>query len=871
LSESSTLDRLRAALTGRYEIVREVGSGGMATVYLAMDVRHQRRVALKVLRPELSATMGPERFLQEVRVTANLQHPHILPLFDSGEADGFLYYVMPFVEGESLRDRLTREGELPVAEAARLLRDVVDALASAHALGIVHRDVKPENILLSGRHAMVTDFGVAKAVSEATGRHRLTTMGVALGTPAYMAPEQAAADEHIDHRADVYAVGAVAYELLTGKPPFTGRTPQQVLAAQVTERPARVTEHRTAVPPGLETLVMRCLEKKPADRWQKAEEMLPHLEAFATPSGGVTPTQMLPVARASAAPRWLKVGVPAAGAAALAAALWAAWPALRSSEASPDVSAETSTDEPRRLIVVPLENLTGDSTVNVWAQLAAEWMGRAIDQPRPVDVVPSSAVRDAIRAIGPDASVAALAERLDARWAVAGSLARTGDQVRFEVEVRDMVSGERMRSLDPVVGPVDSVEAVVGRLADAAAAAAVALLDPGAPPWLASSTLAPSVQVFRDYIAQGEIFCRGLGAESIEAGNRILAQAPDFIPVLQLNRVAASNLGRNALADSLTQRLEGMRNRMTAIELADQDWMWGNIYGDPARALRGADAAYRLDPAAWGYLGGLTYMRQNRLEGALERFLAVDLDSSCNSDWVPWWSNAASTYHLLGRHEEELTLARGGLERFPGARGILDRELWALAALGRVQAVDSLLDFVDGLPRAADDGNRAAAVALELRAHGHAEAADAAAQRAIDWYAAVPATDQRGNRGGALYVAGRWAEAEALFAALLGTQPENPTYLRRRGVALAKLGRRDEALEMGRRLEALHGRPNIDGVHVAGQAEIAAALGERDEAVRLLRRAFDVGYGYSVAIHREPAFQDMWGYAPWENLVRPRP
>jgi serine/threonine-protein kinase len=301
--------RLRAALADRYEIVREVGSGGMATVYLATDIRHQRRVALKMLRPELSATMGPERFLQEVRVTANLQHPHVLPLFDSGDADGFLYYVMPFVDGESLRERLSREGELPVADAARLLRDVVDALASAHQLGIVHRDVKPENIMLSGRHAMVTDFGVAKAVSEATGRHKLTTFGVALGTPAYMAPEQAAADEHIDHRADIYAVGSVAYELLTGKPPFSGRTPQQILAAQVTEKPVAVTEHRSAVPPGLETLVMRCLEKKPADRWQRAEEMLPLLEAFATPSGGVTPTQMLPVAPARASRTWVRAGV----------------------------------------------------------------------------------------------------------------------------------------------------------------------------------------------------------------------------------------------------------------------------------------------------------------------------------------------------------------------------------------------------------------------------------------------------------------------------------------------------------------------------------------------------------------------------------
>ena len=209
----------------------------MATVYLAHDVKHDRKVAVKVLRPELAATLGPERFLQEIRIAANLQHPHILPLYDSGEADGFLYYVMPYVAGESLRDRLAKEGELPVTDVVRILSEILDALAKAHSAGVVHRDIKPDNVMLSDRHALVTDFGVAKAVSEATGRQQLTTAGVALGTPTYMAPEQAAADPHIDHRADIYSVGAVAYELLTGRPPFLGTTPQMILSAHLSDHP----------------------------------------------------------------------------------------------------------------------------------------------------------------------------------------------------------------------------------------------------------------------------------------------------------------------------------------------------------------------------------------------------------------------------------------------------------------------------------------------------------------------------------------------------------------------------------------------------------------------------------------------------------
>nr|MDQ3081383.1 serine/threonine protein kinase [Gemmatimonadota bacterium] len=202
----------------------------MATVYLATDLRHERQVAVKVLRPDLSASIGSERFFQEIRIAARLGHPHIVPLLDSGAVGSeraTLYYVMPYITGESLRQRLAREGELPVPDAVRIMRDVADALAHAHEHGVVHRDIKPENILLSGRHALVTDFGVAKAVSDAAGRSRVTTAGVALGTPAYMAPEQAVADPHVDHRADVYALGVVGYEMVAGEPPFTGATPQQ--------------------------------------------------------------------------------------------------------------------------------------------------------------------------------------------------------------------------------------------------------------------------------------------------------------------------------------------------------------------------------------------------------------------------------------------------------------------------------------------------------------------------------------------------------------------------------------------------------------------------------------------------------------------
>ena len=316
MSEASS--RLSAALADRYALERELGQGGMATVYLAEDLKHHRKVALKVLRPEIAVTVGAGRFAREIEVAARLQHPNILPLLDSGEIEGFFFYVMPYVEGESLRERLARGGELPIQDAVRILMEVADALSEAHAHGVVHRDIKPDNVMLRGRHALVADFGVAKAVTEATGQQLLTSTGVALGTPTYMAPEQAMADRNQDHRVDIYALGVLGYELLTGRAPFSATTAQEMLAAHVTAVPDPVERYRPMVSPALAQVVMKCLAKKPADRWQTAEELLQHLEPLATPSGGTTPAQTRPIIALENVPRWGKWAAGVAGVAVIA-------------------------------------------------------------------------------------------------------------------------------------------------------------------------------------------------------------------------------------------------------------------------------------------------------------------------------------------------------------------------------------------------------------------------------------------------------------------------------------------------------------------------------------------------------------------------
>jgi Tol biopolymer transport system component/tRNA A-37 threonylcarbamoyl transferase component Bud32 len=327
--------RLTAALGDRYRVDRRIGQGGMAAVYLADDLKHDRRVAIKVLHEDLGATLGPERFLAEIKTTARLQHPHILPLLDSGSAGGLLYYVMPYVEGESLRDRLEREKQLPIDDAIRIAREIADALGAAHAVGVIHRDIKPENILLQGGHALVADFGIALAVQSA-GAGRMTQTGLSLGTPQYMAPEQAMGDKSVDARADIYSLGAVTYEMLIGEPPFTGATVQAIVAKVINADPEPPTMMRKTVPSHVEEAVLHALAKLPADRPATAA-------AFVAALGGTGTHRATTSAGRNVAPiRTNRVAMMVGGALAVLAGVAIGWTMSRAGEAEGSSSVSRS-------------------------------------------------------------------------------------------------------------------------------------------------------------------------------------------------------------------------------------------------------------------------------------------------------------------------------------------------------------------------------------------------------------------------------------------------------------------------------------------------------------------------------------------------
>jgi eukaryotic-like serine/threonine-protein kinase len=462
---SDVATRLSNALAGRYRVERELGAGGMATVYLAHDIRHDRDVAIKVLHPELGAAIGAERFLREIRVAASLHHPNIVPLYDSGEADGTLYYVMPVAGGESLRGRLLRNGALPTADAVRLAREVASGLDYAHRHGVVHRDIKAENVLLHEGHALIADFGIAKALNAARTQDgavntTLTQAGGSIGTPAYMAPEQAVADT-VDHRTDLYAWGLLTYELLAGAHPFARHTtPQTLITAHLTEPPPPFKES-DRVPPPLAALVMQCLEKDPSRRPGSAAEVLAALDAVATtstPAPSIASPATAPAATRSSRRRTVAIAA-VAGLVMLAVA--AAWLARDGERAT----AATAAPAEESLAVLPLANLSGDKADDYFGIGLAEEITRAL-------------AKNGVRVIGRVSAATLQAKGLDER-AIArelgvtslltGAVQRAGGQLRINMTLVSATDGA-VRWTEKYDRPITNVFAVQDEIARTVAA-----------------------------------------------------------------------------------------------------------------------------------------------------------------------------------------------------------------------------------------------------------------------------------------------------------------------------------------------------------------------------------------------------------------
>jgi tetratricopeptide (TPR) repeat protein len=842
--------RFAEALGDRYRLIRELGTGGTAVVFLAEDLKHRRRVAVKVLRPAVAGVLGPERFLREIEIVATLTHPHILPLHDSGEASGLLYYVMPYVEGLTLRTLLDQRSHLPLAEAVALTIEVAGALDYAHQRGIVHRDIKPENILLEEGHAVVSDFGIARARDVAASSD-LTGEYMVIGTPRYMSPEQRLASEEVDARSDVYSLGLVLQEMLAGEPPITGPTPA-ITPVRRTARPLPSLRNlRPAVARPIERALDRALATDPADRFQTTAEFAQALRA--------------PVRRRRV---MLVVGL---GALLVGAVL-----------ARGLIPVAVPGPHPNRIVVTEFANQTGLPRLDRLGLIAADWLTAGLQQTGLLEVVPSDAALQASRTIERELaarpgtrSAPTLVGVTGAGQQVSGTFTLEGDSLVLHIQVHDAVRGRDLGPIDPVKTLAATPEAVLPEARSRLMGFLASSLDQRLITFVGRPARPPTWTAYLEASEGLEAYVRNDFEAAAARSQRAFALDSTFAAPLVIASISLSNLGRFGAADSVLDILERHRARLSPHQQRWFEYRRALMAGRHEAALAAVREVAREEPASKAvYNHALQALQTGHLDEALAALQSLPPRGGPMLGWVSYWDLLGTIHHLRGEHEAELEAGREAQTANPTRKLAVLPSLRGFAALGRLAEVDSLLAAANRLPRdaAVSEGDLLREVAQELAAHGHPDAA------ARYWERSLLASPPGGPgdpaeallRAATLYALERLVEASRPLDSLLGSVASPPPdAIGLRGVLAARQNDPARARVLARRLAAIPPRYNF-GIPTVWRARIAAALGQRDSAVTLLRQAFAEGREYDLWLHRDQDLAPLRDYPPFLELTRPK-
>ncbi len=750
-------DQLQHTLGDAYTLERELGGGGMSRVFLAREVALGRQVVIKVLPPETAAQLSTERFKREIALAAQLQQAHIVPLLSAGEANGLPYYTMPFVAGESLRARLGREGALPIGEAIGILKEVARALAYAHQHGIVHRDIKPDNVLLSGGSAMVTDFGVAKALSASanSGTDGLTSVGVALGTPAYMAPEQVSADPLVDHRADLYAWGVMAYELLTGQPPFAGLPPQALLAAHINEVPEALAKRRSSVPAPLASLVMKCLEKRAADRPQTAGEIVQALEAIGTPSGESRPATPSVAGGAALGSRWARPGARVA-AAALVVVLGGV--SLVMSRQPPRVGSAA-----KSIAVLPFEDLAASKENAFFSEGITIEITNAVSRLPGLTVTPYALVRaDTARGL----DIRRAGRELRVGWLLQGTIQRSAERVRINATLIDAANGFHVIWSTKYDNDFKDIFAVQDTIGHAIVNALQVRLAGGA--------AAPVVRVATTSAEAHALYLQGLYAWNRRTPATIRQAISYFEQAIQKDPQYAQAYAGVGMAYMVLP--------------AYADASAAEMFAKAEAAARRALAIDSTSVEAYATVGYADFSRYRNAsaERALLRALALDSTFATAHQWY------AQLLSRFGRHDKAVAEARRALTLEPQSAGIRSALFGVLYGAHRLsEAETTARQFI-----VLDPGNTIAHSELvaTLLAQGRNDEAITATRRGLE-VAEKRQSLPVAMLGLAYVAAGQPAQARELLRELLARARHEPVSAA--GIALIydALGERDNALQ----------------------------------------------------------------------------
>ncbi len=880
------LDTLRESLAPRYDVEREIGTGGMARVFLAVEQHPRRRVAIKVLDPEVSTRLLRERFIREVDLSSNLSHPHIVPIFSAGEAGGLFYYVMPYVEGESLRHRLLRERNLPLEDALFIAGDVADALSFAHGQGIIHRDIKPENILLSGTHAIVADFGIARAIS-AAGSLTLTQAGQPVGSPGYMSPEQAMAMGDLDARTDIYSLGCVVFEMLAGEPPAASMTERKVHNWSALDTSAALRGAEPGAVRAVKHAVSRALAPLPDDRF-------PTVAEFATALGGMSHRISVPSRGVLAGRRGRRI----------AFATGVLFALLGVGSAVHLLRARGSRLNERRVVVAVIENHTGDPALDNIGHMAADWVTQGLAQTGLVEVVPSVSVLSSSRTPGGHGAghldavgIRTLGRETGAGTVVSGAYYRQSDSIRFQVQVSAASDGTVLRALDPVAAPISQPLVGVEALRQRVMASLATLFDSRLSLWAKAAGQPPSFPAYQEFIQGLDRMVQWDSRGAIFHFRRAAREDTTFKLPLIFAAHEHMDLGEFATADSVAQAVERAPGPLSPLDRHYLTWVLAETRGDKQRALDTAREMAIIAPNSETlWLVAQCALALNRPHEMADALTTLGPDRGLFRGWSVYWFYLSFAHHLMGDYRAELKDALEGRRRHPDELTVLAAEVRALAAQGRIADIRERLTEAPSLPpqpgwSPADIGLLAA---FELAAHDHRADAPTASQWAVRWLEGRPAAERRtvANRfrlGIAHYLSGELPETRRIlegllsgktvvaadsaslrwFSAITGDMPDHLTFLGFLGVVAAREGKRDDALRIDRELQATNPRYRY-GRHTMWRARIRAVLGDRDTAVALVQEAFAQGYARGGVMHLYPSLASLRNDPAYQELLKPK-
>jgi len=866
-----------STFAGRYQIIEELGKGGMGKVYKANDTDIKEKVAIKLIKPEISTDKKTiERFQNELKFARKIRHKNVCQMYDLNREEGTHYITMEYVEGENLKNMIRMSGQLGIATAISLGKQICEGLAEAHKLGVIHRDLKPSNIMIDreGR-VRIMDFGIARSLKE----KGITGAGVMIGTPEYMSPEQVEGKE-TEQRSDIYSIGVILYEMVTGRVPFEGDTPFTIGMKHKGEVPKDPKELNAQIPEDLSRVILTCLEKDKEKRYQSAGEVrseLTNIEKGIPTSERIVPERKPLTSREITLQFSLrKLLIPA-----LLVLVFAVSALILLQGPGLDV-------DPNRVVVAIFENQTGDKLLDPLGRMASDWISQILSQIDDIEVVPTMAVLQAYSMllskedIPQNAKILrALAKDTGAGTMVSGTYYLTNQELHFQGNITDVQSQKLIRSLEPVKGGLENKMDVIQLLSQKVMDTVVVYFDKiYGKDSITLRRKPPLYEAYQEFLVGTESF--GVDyAEAIRHFTRAVELDPSFLLAKIYIAVAYGNQGRYAEADTIIQVIKENRGQLPQFYCHMLDWYAADLKGKHEEALRFVIKAEKMVPRniVINYMHGYCALYINRPQETVKTYAKMDsVDPEIlYRRLVGSWRIGvlADALHMLGKYKQELKEVRKGQKYYPNRLWLRAREARALAALGKIDAVREVIEkslllvSSSGTP-----GDVMLEAAWELRVQGHMEAYEEIADQAVEWYQnrlRMKAVNEetRHELATALYTAERWDEAQAVFAELAEDDPENIEYKGRIGLLAARKGERDKALKIFKELENID-RPYLFGEHTYMCARIASLLGEKEQAVVLLSDAFAQGLKYGVYLHYEMDLEPIRNYKSFQELLKPK-